>query len=538
MSKLPLRVVLIGTAAVTLCLLAAICAVGYSALHYTSSAAYDMGRGKDVVADILPPPLYVIESQLIAYEMMRAAPARREELVSQLTELKKQYDARNAFWEAEELDAGVKQSLLGEQRGHADQFWQELQKDFLPAIHAGDMARAEASLVQLRTRYESHRRGVDTTVSKANKYADETLRALDNMSRYASRSVAILGVLAFLGVTLCVWFLSREIYRRIGGEPAVAMAMTDRIAAGNLTGDERVHTGGILGALASMRTRLRGLVSEVDICGESIALVAPRLMQQANDTQEAAKRQAADAAEMAAAAEELSASVLTAADSARTAQTQAAASGEVAAQGVQHVHVAVARMRELAQSVDRTAASVQGLGKQSSDIGRVVQVINEVAEQTNLLALNAAIEAARAGEAGRGFAVVADEVRNLAERTKRATIEIGTMIGEIQQGITGVMREIEAAAATANSAAGSGDRAGASMSQVESAVGEVVASVAAIASALSEQQKAAAQVAQTVESVALDAESTLRHAGGSAEEARQLVGVSTKLRGATSQFQL
>ena len=538
MSKLPLRVVLIGTAAITLCLLAAICAVGYSALHYTSSAAYDMGRGKDVVADILPPPLYVIESQLIAYEMMKASPARRDELVGQLTELKKQYDARNTFWEAEDLDANVKQSLLGEQRVHADAFWQEMQKDFLPAIHAGDMARAEASLAQLRARYETHRRGVDATVSKANKYADETLGALNDVSRNASRSVAILGVVAFLGVTVCVLFLSREIYRRIGGEPALAMAMTDGIAAGNLTGDERVHTGGILGALASMRTRLRGLVSEVNTCGESIASVAPRLMQQANDTQEAAKRQASDAAEMAAAAEELSASVLTAADSARTAQSQAEASGEVAAQGVEHVHVAVARMRELAQSVDHTAASVKGLGQQSSDIGRVVQVINEVAEQTNLLALNAAIEAARAGEAGRGFAVVADEVRKLAERTKGATVEIGSMIGQIQQGIAGVMREIEAAATTANSAAGSGDRAGASMSQVESAVGEVVASVAAIASALAEQQKAAAQVAQTVESVALDAESTLQHAGGSAEEARQLVGVSTKLRGATSQFRL
>jgi methyl-accepting chemotaxis protein len=181
------------------------------------------------------------------------------------------------------------------------------------------MSRADASLLAMRGHYEAHRLGVDATVQKANRYADDTLGALNNVSLYGRRSVAVLGLIGFLGVLACVSFLARETYRRVGGEPALAVAMTDRIAAGDLKLDQAVTGQGILGALGNMRVRLRGLVKEMGACAESIATIAPQMVLQADKTQEAAKRQAADAAEIAATAEELSASVASAVDNANVA---------------------------------------------------------------------------------------------------------------------------------------------------------------------------------------------------------------------------
>jgi methyl-accepting chemotaxis protein len=533
-----MKTVLLSAAAAALALLALIAAVGYFALQYTASAAYDMGLGKDVVADILPPPLYVIEAQLTAYDLTRAPPAQREALIDKLVELKKQFDTRNAFWEAEPFDVEVKGALLGEQRHQADQFWKRLQNDFVPAIRAGDAARAEAALVQIRAYYEAHRAGVDVTVSKANRYAEDTLTALNTVSRYASRAMAGLGVVGFLIVLVCAALLVRSIYRRIGGEPADAVAMTERIASGNLVAGAIPRSEGILGALSNMRGRLRVLVSDVGNCANTIAGAAPRLLQQANNAQEVANRQAEEATGMATAAEELSASVSSAADNARSAHMQAVSTGELAAQGAQHVHQAVARMRDVAAMVDVTATSVQKLEKQSSEIGRIVQVINEIAEQTNLLALNAAIEAARAGETGRGFAVVADEVRKLAERTQRSTSDIRAMIGEVQGAIEHAMRGIAAAIGQVHEASGAGDCARASMSEIERTLPEMVSAVEAIAAALAQQKDAASTVAHAVERVAREAEGTLIHARASAGEARQLVDVSEQLRSATGQFQL
>jgi methyl-accepting chemotaxis protein len=314
--------------------------------------------------------------------------------------------------------------------------------------------------------------------------------------------------------------------------------MTDRIAAGDLKMDQAVTGQGILGALGNMRVRLRGLVKEMGACAESIATIAPQMVLQADKTQEAAKRQAADAAEIAATAEELSASVSSAVDNANVAQSQASATGEIAAQGAKYVEDVVAKMHEVAQSVNATAGSVRELGQQSSQIGAVIQVIKDVAEQTNLLALNAAIEAARAGESGRGFAVVADEVRKLAERTQGSTVEISTLILKIRNGIEVVMQQVERASSAATVAADSGDRAATSMSEVDGAVTKVISAVDAVAIALKEQSGAATLVAQSIESVAREAQSTLEYAGANATEANRLVEVSGQLRGATGQFRL
>src|SRR5690349_3021934 len=151
MRNLTLRSVVLGTAAVMLAVLTLIAAVGYFALRHTAAAAFDMGQGKDVVADILPPPLYVIEAQLTGYEAIRAAPARRATLIEKLRSLKKDYDDRNAFWHTQNVEPQVKESLLGEQRAQADRFWQEVERGFVPALRADDMAAAEASLGRMRT---------------------------------------------------------------------------------------------------------------------------------------------------------------------------------------------------------------------------------------------------------------------------------------------------------------------------------------------------------------------------------------------------
>src|SRR5690242_9072533 len=312
MRNLTLRSVVLGTAAVMLAVLTLIAAVGYFALRHTAAAAFDMGQGKDVVADILPPPLYVIEAQLIAYDAMRAAPARRAALMDKLGALKKDYDDRNAFWQTQELEPPVKQSLPGEQRAQADRFWQEVDRGFMPALRSGDMPAAEASLGRMQAHYEAHRAGVDATVSNANRYAEQTLRRLNDVSHYASSALAGLGIAGFVAVLLCIGVLIREIRRRVGGEPAVAVALTSRIAAGDLMSYEGIGTQGILGALGIMRMRLRALISEVGGCAHTLDAAAPRLLTQARDTQEAAQRQAAAATQMTTAVEQLSASVASA----------------------------------------------------------------------------------------------------------------------------------------------------------------------------------------------------------------------------------
>src|SRR5205823_2290393 len=122
-------------------------------------------------------------------------------------------------------------------------------------------------------------------------------------------------------------------------------------------------------------------------------------------------------------------------------------SRETAERGALAVREAVARMSEIEQAVGQASARVSGLGKLGQRIGMVVETINDIAEQTNLLALNAAIEAARAGEHGRGFAVVADEVRKLAERSQRETRAITELISQVQGGTTDAVKAIEAGSA-------------------------------------------------------------------------------------------
>jgi methyl-accepting chemotaxis protein len=240
--------------------------VGIASLQRLSSAASLMGQGKDVVADILPPPLYVIEAQLVAYDIASASNEQRPKLVEKIQQLKKDYDDRNKFWSEADLDPGVKQKLLGEQRRQADLFWAEVDKNFLPAVASRDQSLLESSLKQMRQHYEAHRTGVEDTVNVANQFAESTLKQLIDSSHTSSVIATVVIILGCTLMLLAMKSLAAMLNRRIGGEPAEAVAVANRIARGDLSGAVSVQPGdssSMLAAMKLMQESLGGLVDEI-----------------------------------------------------------------------------------------------------------------------------------------------------------------------------------------------------------------------------------------------------------------------------------
>jgi len=266
LENLSLKKYLNLVSAMVFAILVVVGAVGIAALQGVSSSATKMGEGKDVVADILPPPLFVIEAQLTAYDIAVASEAQRPKLLEKLQQLKKDYVARNQFWSDSELDAGLKAKLLGEQKTQGELFWAELENVFLPALAANDTARMESSLRQMRERYEAHRVGVEATVVVANQFAESTLKNLTDTSWIDSLAMSAAIVIGCLLIVLAMRSLSSTLFRRIGGEPAAAVAVVSRIAGGDLGGRIELAPGdssSMLAAMKSMQDTLAGLVGEI-----------------------------------------------------------------------------------------------------------------------------------------------------------------------------------------------------------------------------------------------------------------------------------
>ncbi len=243
-------------------------------------------------------------------------------------------------------------------------------------------------------------------------------------------------VLVALVIVLPVFIFAFRLERGLGGELRDVLELVRKVAAGDLRENNLYLSApeeSIYGSVLRMRHNLRDMMARINQAVASLHNISDLIVHKAEASSEMAESQSVNTSKIAASAEEFNQQTKAAVQQAKQATNQTDAASRTAAQGQQLISGAVGSFVEIESSVTLTQSSIDELARKIDSISAIVSVISEVANQTNLLALNAAIEAARAGEQGRGFAVVADEVRGLAQRTTQATKEISATIGTVQE---------------------------------------------------------------------------------------------------------
>ena len=331
------------------------------------------------------------------------------------------------------------------------------------------------------------------------------------------------------------------ITRQITGPLRDTLAVVERIASGDLSQDVKVTRRDELGVLqqgiARMGVTLRDLISGIRDGVTQIASAAEELSAVTEQTSAGVNSQKIETDQVATAMHEMTATVQEVARNAEEASLAAAADGE-AREGDKVVNEAIAQIERLATEVARSTEAMSVLQQESDKIGSVMDVIKAVAEQTNLLALNAAIEAARAGEAGRGFAVVADEVRGLAQRTQKSTEEIEGLVAGLQNGTQQVSTVMNNSRALTDSSVALTRKAGTSLENITRTVSNIQSMNQQIAAAAEQQSAVAEEISRSIINVRDVSEQTAAASDETAKSSVELARLGNQLQMMVSHFRV
>ena len=323
-----------------------------------------------------------------------------------------------------------------------------------------------------------------------------------------------------------------------------AVAAMNDIAEGEGDLTERLEQRGrneisaLAGAFNQFAAKVQAMVQQVTHSVEQLGTAAEEMSLITEQTNQEIQHQQSETDQVATAMNEMTATVQEVAGHASRAAEAARQADDESREGKQVMQQTLNVMDSLADEVERAAGVIQTLEKESEQIGSVLDVIRGIAEQTNLLALNAAIEAARAGEQGRGFAVVADEVRTLASRTQASTQEIQAMIQRLQAGTRDAVAAMETGRGKAQEGVEQASRAGSSLETITASVATISDMNMQIASAAEEQTSVAEEINRNITTISQSAENTAHGAQQTAQSSEQLARLSAELQILVGQFKV
>ena len=430
--------------------------------------------------------------------------------------------------------------LLEADLSSVNAYFDLIHNEVLPKSRASDNLTAR-EILTTRGKELGHktRQNFDAHEAFSEKLSSEvTQSALAGASQGQTTSLIVI-LAGVVVVSLLGFYLLTNIKASLGQiQSMIARVESDLDFTVRVKVSKQDEIGQATSALNRLLDKLQGNLKSIAAGAQSVASAANQMATTSNQVATASHQQSEAASGMAATVEEMTVSINHVADRAQEANRISSESGQLAISGERVIGQTANDIQDIAATVNEAAELIHGLEQHSQQISNVVQVIKEVADQTNLLALNAAIEAARAGEQGRGFAVVADEVRKLAERTASSTQEIASTIDTMRAGAGNAVAGMQDVVNKVAKGVERAQEANASIKQIGESSRNAVGMVEEITAAIHEQGSATNNIATQVERIAQMSDESSAAAGHSAQAARDLDKLAADMQHIVSTYRL